>query len=154
MSATSTTSTSGDDTTTSTPTMVASPRSRGRVVGVIVIIAGIVLTVAGATTWFSVQANLADERITVSSDSPRWAGDAVDGPLTAFQEAAMIEKHYLESTGGKTYAELDREDPKRELAQQASFLRWPPALPWPSLPMSPTFRWPNGSQPRSRPGKS
>jgi len=123
MSATGTTSTSGDDTTTSTPTMVASPRSRGRVVGVIVIIAGIVLTVAGATTWFSVQANLADERITVSSDSPRWAGDAVDGPLTAFQEAAMIEKHYLESTGGKTYAELDREDPKRELAQQASFLR-------------------------------
>ena len=51
------------------------------------------------------------------------AGDAVDGPLTAFQEAQMIEKHYLEATGGKTYAELDREDPIRETAMTASFLR-------------------------------
>jgi hypothetical protein len=35
----------------------------------------------------------------------------------------MIEKHYLEATGGKTYAELDREDPVRETAMTASFLR-------------------------------
>ena len=35
----------------------------------------------------------------------------------------MIEKHYLESTGGKTYAELDREDPLRQTAMTASFLR-------------------------------
>jgi hypothetical protein len=71
----------------------------------------------------TVQGNLADERITVSDDSPRFAGDKVDGPFTAFQEAQMIEKHYLESTGGKTYAELDREDPVRQTAMTASFLR-------------------------------
>ena len=35
----------------------------------------------------------------------------------------MIEQHYLEATGGKTYAELDREDPLRETAMTASFLR-------------------------------
>ena len=35
----------------------------------------------------------------------------------------MIEKHYLEATKGKTYAELDREDPIRETAMTASFLR-------------------------------
>ena len=35
----------------------------------------------------------------------------------------MIEKHYLETTGGKTYAEIDREDPTRATAQTASFLR-------------------------------
>ena len=35
----------------------------------------------------------------------------------------MIEKHYLESTGGKTYAELDREDPVRETAMTGSLLR-------------------------------
>jgi len=35
----------------------------------------------------------------------------------------MIEKHYLESTEGKTYAELDREDPLRVTAMNASFLR-------------------------------
>ena len=81
------------------------------------------MSAAGATTWYMVQSNLADERITVSEDSPRFANDAVDGPFTAFQEAQMIEKHYLESTGGKTYAEIDREDPNRATAQTASFLR-------------------------------
>jgi hypothetical protein len=86
-------------------------------------LAGVVLSVAGATTYFMVQSNLADERITVSEDSPRFANDKVDGPFTAFQEAQMIEKHYLESTEGKTYAELDREDPARATAMTASFLR-------------------------------
>ena len=86
-------------------------------------VAGAILAIAGVVTWFSVQSNLADERITVSEDSPRFAGDPVDGPLTAFQEAQMIETHYLESTGGKTYAEIDREDPLRQTAMTASFLR-------------------------------
>jgi hypothetical protein len=86
-------------------------------------VAGAILAVAGVVTWVTVQQNLADERITVSEDSPRFANDPVDGPLTAFQEAQMIEKHYLEATGGKTYAELDREDPVRETAMTASFLR-------------------------------
>ena len=81
------------------------------------------MSAAGATTWYMVQSNLADERITVSEDSPRFAKDAVNGPFTAFQEAQMIEKHYLESTEGKTYAEIDREDPNRATAQTASFLR-------------------------------
>jgi len=86
-------------------------------------VAGAILAVAGGVTWFTVQDNLNDERITVSEDSPRFAGDPVDGPLTAYQEAQMIETHYLESTGGQTYAELDREDPLRQTAMTASFLR-------------------------------
>ena len=94
-----------------------------RIVSIITMVAGLLMSAAGATTWFAVQGNLADERITVSEDSPRFANDAVDGPFTAFQEAQMIEKHYLESTGGKTYAEIDREDPNRATAQTASFLR-------------------------------
>ena len=94
-----------------------------RIAAIITIVAGVVLAIGGATTWFTVQSNLADERITVSEDSPRFANDKVDGPFTAFQEAQMIEKHYLESTKGKTYAELDREDPIRETAMTASFLR-------------------------------
>jgi hypothetical protein len=100
-----------------------SSRGAGRVAGIVTIVAGVILAVAGIATWITVQQNLADERITVSEDSPRFAGDPVDGPLTAFQEAQMIEKHYLEATGGKTYAELDREDPIRETAMTASFLR-------------------------------
>ena len=47
----------------------------------------------------------------------------VAGPLTAYAQAEIINKHALESTGGKTYAELDREDPLRQTAMTASFLR-------------------------------
>jgi hypothetical protein len=105
------------------PTSPTTPSGAARVAGIVTIIAGVVLLVAGITTWFMVQNNLADERITVSDDSPRWAGDPVDGPLTAFQEADNIKRHYLEATGGKTYAELDRDDPTRQTAMTASFLR-------------------------------
>ena len=50
-------------------------------------------------------------------------GVDVTGPFTAYSEAETINKHALKETGGKTYAELDREDPLREVAMQASFLR-------------------------------
>lgn len=49
-------------------------------------VAGAILAIAGVITWVTVQQNFSDERITVSEDSPRFANDAVDGPLTAFQE--------------------------------------------------------------------
>jgi hypothetical protein len=94
-----------------------------RLIAIFTIAAGAIMFIAGTATWITVQSNLSGERITVSEDSPRFAGDAVNGPLTAYQEAQMIEKHYLEATGGKTYAELDREDPLRQTAMTASFLR-------------------------------
>ena len=53
----------------------------------------------------------------------RAAGDEVDGPFSAYCEAMVIDKHALEATGGLRYAELDREDPKRQTAQTASFLQ-------------------------------
>jgi len=96
---------------------------RVRVLAVLVVVAGVVLVVAGVATWFVVQAQLSDERITVSEDADRFAGDDVDGPLTAYSEAETIEKHALEASGGKTYAELDRDDPTRETVMTASFLR-------------------------------
>ena len=96
---------------------------RVRVLAVLVMVAGAVLVVAGVGTWFVVQAQLADEKITVSDDADRFAGEDVDGPLTAYSEAETIEKHALEASGGKTYAELDREDPTRETVMTASFLR-------------------------------
>ena len=108
------------------PTTTAGTRTTTkaiRIAAIVTMVAGVLLAVAGSATWFTVQGNLADERITVSDDSSRFAGDKVDGPFTAFQEAQMIEKHYLESTEGKTYAELDREDPLRQTAMTASFLR-------------------------------
>jgi hypothetical protein len=98
--------------------------ARGRkVVGVIVIVVGVVFAVAGAGTWYLVADQLAAEKIVVSEDAEYFAGDDVEGPLTAYSEAQTINEHALEATGGKTYAELDREDPARQTAMQASFLR-------------------------------
>ncbi len=95
----------------------------GKIMGTLVIVAGVIFAVAGVGTWAAVQYNLAQEKITVSDDAPYFAGEPVDGPLTAFTQAEVINTHYLESTGGKTYAELDREDPLRATAMNASFLR-------------------------------
>jgi uncharacterized membrane protein YraQ (UPF0718 family) len=109
--------------TVDTPTPTPISTRTARIAAIITMVAGAILLAGGVTTWFTVQSNLSDERITVSEDAPRFAEQAVNGPFTAFQEAQMIEKHYLESTKGKTYAELDREDPIRETAMTASFLR-------------------------------
>ena len=94
-----------------------------RVLSILVIIAGAIFIVAGVVTWFVVRDQLADEKIVVSDDAERFAGWEVDGPFTAYAEADAIEGHALESSGGKTYAELDREDPTRETVMTASFLR-------------------------------
>jgi hypothetical protein len=111
-----------------TPALVAPPssgRSVGliRLLGIAVIVAGVILAASGVITWFVVQSQLADENITVSDDADRFAGDSVDGPLTAYAEADAIEGHALEASGGLTYAELPRDDPTRETVMTASFLR-------------------------------
>jgi hypothetical protein len=93
------------------------------VLSILVIVAGAIFIVAGVVTWFVVRDQLADEKIVVSEDADRFAGWEVDGPFTAYAEADAIEGHALEASGGKTYAELDREDPTRETVMTASFLR-------------------------------
>jgi len=89
----------------------------------IVMVVGVIFAVAGVVTYVMVANELKAEKITVSEDAANFAGQDVSGPLTAYAEAEVINKHALEATGGKTYAELDREDPARTTAMQASFLR-------------------------------
>jgi hypothetical protein len=85
-------------------------------------ILGALMIVGAIFTWFTVSNTLADQRI-VTSDDACLAGQDVDGPFTAYCEAQVIEQHALEATENKTYAELDREDPLRTVAMNASFLR-------------------------------
>ena len=94
-----------------------------RILGILVMIGGLVLAIGGGVTWGVVQTNLADENITVAEDAASFAGKKVDGPFTAFAQADIIEKHALEASGGKTYAELDKEDPVRATVMNGSFLR-------------------------------
>lgn len=94
-----------------------------RALGLVTIIFGLIFVVAGAVTWGMVSTKLAAEKITVSADAPMLAGAPVTGPIEAYIQADMINHHALEATGGKTYAELDREDPLRQTAMTGSFLR-------------------------------
>lgn len=111
------------------PTTEAAPQpsarsvSRVRWIGIAVIVAGAIFSIAGVITWIVVQTQLEDEEITVSDDADRFAGDQVDGPFTAYAEADVIEEHALEASDGLTYAQLDRDDPRRETVMTASFLR-------------------------------
>ncbi|MCR6690229.1 aromatic ring-opening dioxygenase LigA [Cellulomonas sp.] len=93
-----------------------------RLFALITVIFGAVFFVAGAATWIAVSTNLKAEKITVSEDAT-FAGGTVDTPWEAFSQADIIKHHALDATGGKTYAELDREDPLRDVAMNGSFLR-------------------------------
>lgn len=94
-----------------------------KIVAILLYVAGAILLVGGAGTWYTVSNQLAAENITVTDDAPCQQGQDVNGPVEAFCMAEIINTHALEATGGKTYAELDREDPLRAVAQSASFLR-------------------------------
>ncbi|MEZ0449438.1 aromatic ring-opening dioxygenase LigA [Cellulomonas sp. ICMP 17802] len=94
-----------------------------RVLGLITIIFGIIFIIAGGVTWGAVASNLAAEKITVSEDAKAFGGQLVDTPWEAWFQADIINTHALEASGGKTYAELAQDDPKRQTVMTASFLR-------------------------------
>lgn len=99
------------------------PGRTARTLGTIVAIVGIVMIIAGGVTYYMVHNELKAANITVAEDAAFLAGDEVDGPFTAYAQAQVIDKHALEATDGKTYAQLDRDDPLRQTAMSASFLR-------------------------------
>ena len=83
---------------------------------------GALMVLGGVATWVLVSTTLADQDI-ITPDDACLPGQEVTGPFTAYCQAEIIEEHTLESTGGSTYAELDREDPLRETAMNSSFLQ-------------------------------
>jgi hypothetical protein len=102
-----------------------SARSSGsaRTLGLLVVIAGIILVAAGVATYVVVSNTLADQKITVSDDADRFAGQDVTQPWQAYAQANVIGKHASEAAGGKTYAELPQDDPNRQTVMTASFLQ-------------------------------
>src|SRR3954453_9342473 len=105
-------------------TSAVSPNTRFvRIAGLVTIIVGGLMLVAGAITWGSVASHLTAENITVSEDAAAFGGQTVNTPWEAYAQAQIINHHALEATGGKTYAELDKEDPLRAVAMNGSFLR-------------------------------
>ena len=110
-------------TTSQTEAVVTQSSGFVKISGIIIAVIGAIMFLGGASTWVLVQTSLADERITVAEDADWFAGQDVNGPFTAYAEALIIEQHALETSEGKTYAELDREDPRRVVVMNGSFLR-------------------------------
>ncbi len=91
--------------------------------GILGILGGIALIVVGIVVWIMVSMQLQAESITVPDDAAAFQGQTVAGPFTAYVQADIIQHHALEMSDGKTYAQLDREDPVRATLMNASFLR-------------------------------
>lgn len=89
-------------TTTSNPTV--------KLIGLLIVISGILMVVAGGVTWGLVSSQLKDAKIVVSAVTPEnpglLAGKPVAGPFTAYAQAAAIDHHALDGAGGRTYAQL------------------------------------------------
>ena len=104
---------------------MASSQRRGMVsvIGLLIIIAGAVLVLAGVVTYGLVSSKLADQKITVSADASHFGGQQVTQPWQAFAQASAIADHADAIAGGKTYAELPQNDPNRQTVMTASFLQ-------------------------------
>ena len=112
------------DDTVQTPTEQPRRGSGGsRFAGIVGIIIGALMILGGIAAWIGVTIQLSEENITVAEDAAFLQGAPVTDPLTAWAQAEVIQKHALDATGGQTYAELDQDDPMRETAATASYLR-------------------------------
>lgn len=94
-----------------------------KALAIVVIAFGAIFAVAGTGTWIAVSSNLRAEQITVADDAAAFGGQIVDTPWEAWAQADIINHHALEASGGKTYSQLDREDPVRDTMMNGSFLR-------------------------------
>ena len=92
------------------------------VLGVVFLGAGAYTVNRGFDAKDMVRDELVAQRITTPADASI-PNARVDDPATAKSMADVIEKHSLAITGGKTYSEMERTDPLRNTAFQASTLR-------------------------------
>jgi hypothetical protein len=81
-----------------------------KLIGVIMVIAGLFMVVAGGVTWGLVTTQLKAESIVVSAVTDKepgpLAGKPVAGPFTAYAQANAINHHALEGANNRTYAQI------------------------------------------------
>ena len=90
--------------------------------GVVLVGAGVFMVVEGRAAHDEVRTTLADERIITTEDAEIPLAE-VDSAEEARAQADIIREHALAATGGKTYAELDRDDPARAVYLNSVTLR-------------------------------
>ncbi len=90
--------------------------------GIVLAAAGLVMVNQGRAAHNDVRDTLAQEKIVTAEDSDIPLV-AVTGPKEAKAQADAIRQHALKMTGGKTYAELARDDPNRATVLNSVNLR-------------------------------
>jgi len=105
-------------------TTTANPKVK--LIGVLIVIAGALMLVAGGVTWGLVSSQLRAESIVVAPVTPespgRLAGKPVAGPFTAYAQAAAINHHALDGAGGRTYAQIGNDAKALKAKLEASGL--------------------------------
>ena len=89
---------------------------------VVLVGAGVVMLIMGVDARTQVQTALAAENITTPDDASI-PSTPVTTAATAMSQAEIIQEHTLETTGGQTWADMDREDELRPYYLQAVTLR-------------------------------
>ncbi|TVR20123.1 MAG: aromatic ring-opening dioxygenase LigA [Nitriliruptor sp.] len=84
---------------------------------------GILLILGSVGTWVLVSTTLSDQGITTPEDAVCLPETEVNGPFSAYCQAETIDRNVREITGGLAYAELPRDDERRDTAQNAAFLQ-------------------------------
>ncbi len=81
-----------------------------KLIGLVMVVAGLIMIIAGGVTWGLVTTQLKAENITVAAVTPeapgRLAGKQVAGPFTAYAQADAIKHHALAGAKDRTYAQL------------------------------------------------
>jgi hypothetical protein len=80
--------------------------------GLVLFVSGLFMVFQGMSAKNEVTDTLSEERIVGAQDTSI-ANEKVTGPAEAKAQAEKIQQDVLQMTGGKTYAELDRNDPNR-----------------------------------------
>ena len=92
------------------------------ILGLVFIGAGAYMISEGFAGKDQVRSELVAEQITTTEDAAI-PNAPVDSAATAKAQADVIKKHTLEATEGKTYAQMDREDPQRDFYLKSVTLR-------------------------------
>ncbi len=90
--------------------------------GIVLVGAGLFMVREARAAQRDVRDTLAEERIVTVEDADIPLA-AVTGPKEAKAQADAIRRHILTATGGKSYAELARDDPNRNTYLQSVTLR-------------------------------
>lgn len=122
MTAPTSTTTSAEPGTAPRPADRTAPRG-ARLVATLLLVLGALFVLGGAGTWAVTAAGLASEEVTVADSAPAFVGARLDTPWEAWAQTEAIRTDVLDATGGRGYAQIERDDPLRDMATTGTFLR-------------------------------